>query len=1168
VFNTRRTALAAVLISTAALAGSAAPAGAAGRAADKSPPNFDVRTAPTGSQSTAGAGKSARARSAAQQRLRSSLGSSGVLDVDALTGTVRSVSRLSGALTGASSAAPATVARQWVRAHAAALGLTSADVDALGTPKTVTAPGGLTTLRFSQSVRGVPAFDSDLRAAVDKHGRLVQVGGSPARGLSVASVKPTLTAEQAMGVISKSVGGGAGPAVASRSGGARQATTFANGDIARLVLFVTAKGAVLAWHVTDQAGKKGTWDAVVDAKSGRLLHRENLTAYDATTRYYPRYPGAPHGGTATTLNLTARGWLAAGEGLLRGPFSRAYTDVDGSDDPSDENAFDEEVRPGTGGATSFEFPLVLFNGTSANTDPPNCETFAPCTWDSTKPTSWQTNRAEATMQSFAYVSTFHDHLAAPPIGFDQASGDFSDDDPVLTEADDGAQTGDDGGPLPPFLNNANMATLPDGQSPRMQMFLGSITDDRELGLFRDNNNGEDAATVYHEYTHGLSNRLVTTADGAGALGAQQAGSMGEAWSDWYAFDYLSRAGLAPDTAAPGEMDLGDFTDAIPNSVRTQPLDCPVLEPGDTPSDACPGTPDVGPGGYTYADFGKIIGFPEVHTDGEIWGETLWDLRTALIAGAGGDVAAGSDTVEALVTGGMRLSPPNPSFLDARNSILQADTALFDGANHDLIWSVFAHRGMGYFASTSDSTDSAPIADFSPPPSASTPRGTVTGKVFDSVNGLPLSGVLVGIGGQSTPGYDEALASTTGDDGRYSFTAPAHTYAAMSIQPGNGYFNEKVTNLVVTAGQTTTKDQAVRRSLAVGKKVTTNNDTGGAYACGIEGLNDGDLGTVWEIDLTVGQPNDPKPQSVVDLGKEQSISSYGLDPAEGCGSSPDSATGDFRLESSLDGTTWHTVKQGTFHDADRHRLNEVDPPADAKTARFVRLTLLSTQGNEDFWDFTELAVFGADPNVLPSGTLSAPATANPGQSVDLTAAFTDPDSAITGYDWDFDGNGTVDQTTAGPTTSTTYTTPGTRNVTVRAKDFRGGFGSAGATVAVAGPPVGTPGPNPSPAKPRILSASSKKRQARATIVCVGKCRATMRLLVSSATRKKLHLKLRTLGRKTSTITGRRTIAVKISAAQRKRLRKAGIKTIVASLRVSVMPATGASVRRTLRVRIKL
>ena len=54
------------------------------------------------------------------------------------------------------------------------------------------------------------------------------------------------------------------------------------------------------------------------------------------------------------------------------------------------------------------------------------------------------------------------------------------------------------------------------------------------------NGADDAEIVYHEYTHGLSNRLVDPATGSGSSTAQ-GGAMGEAWSDWYAADYLERA---------------------------------------------------------------------------------------------------------------------------------------------------------------------------------------------------------------------------------------------------------------------------------------------------------------------------------------------------------------------------------------------------------------------------------------------------------------------------------------------------------------------------------------------------------------------------------------------------------------------------------------------------
>ena len=57
------------------------------------------------------------------------------------------------------------------------------------------------------------------------------------------------------------------------------------------------------------------------------------------------------------------------------------------------------------------------------------------------------------------------------------------------------------------------------------------------------NGGDDAAVVYHEYAHGLSNRLITYADGWG-LDAFQSGAMGEGWSDWYAMDFLVGEGFA------------------------------------------------------------------------------------------------------------------------------------------------------------------------------------------------------------------------------------------------------------------------------------------------------------------------------------------------------------------------------------------------------------------------------------------------------------------------------------------------------------------------------------------------------------------------------------------------------------------------------------------------
>ena len=66
---------------------------------------------------------------------------------------------------------------------------------------------------------------------------------------------------------------------------------------------------------------------------------------------------------------------------------------------------------------------------------------------------------------------------------------------------------------------------------------------------------------------------------------------------------------------------------------------------------------------------------------------------------------------------MELSPANPSFLDMRNSILQADLVVNGGKKQNKIWQVFAHRGMGWFAGSVDGDDTTPVEDFSMPPAA-------------------------------------------------------------------------------------------------------------------------------------------------------------------------------------------------------------------------------------------------------------------------------------------------------------------------------------------------------------------------------------------------------------------------------------------------------------------
>src|SRR3954470_5681171 len=109
------------------------------------------------------------------------------------------------------------------------------------------------------------------------------------------------------------------------------------------------------------------------------------------------------------------------------------------------------------------------------------------------------------------------------------------------------------------------------------------------------------------------------------------------------------------------------------------IDCPV---GAT-TKGCTSGFDGSKGGYTFGDFPNIVGGAEVHGSGEIWGQTLWDLRTKL----------GHKVADTLITRGMTFSAEDPDFLDMRNAILRADLVAYGGKHRTAIWKVFAHRGM-------------------------------------------------------------------------------------------------------------------------------------------------------------------------------------------------------------------------------------------------------------------------------------------------------------------------------------------------------------------------------------------------------------------------------------------------------------------------------------------
>jgi len=260
-------------------------------------------------------------------------------------------------------------------------------------------------------------------------------------------------------------------------------------------------------------------------------------------------------------------------------------------------------------------------------------------------------------------------------GFDEPSGNFQQNnygrggignDWVNADAQDGSGT-----------DNANFATPPDGTSPRMQMFEWTYTTPR-----RDSD--LDNGVIAHEYGHGISNRLVGGSP-ANTNCLTNAEQMGEGWSDFIALVM---------TIKPGD------TGPMPRGIGTYVVGQPPTGGGIRPA---PYSTDFNVNSYTYGATNNTAAIAQPHGIGFVWCTILWEMTWELIGlhGLDPDIyngTGGNNIAMRLVIEGMKLTPCNPGFVQARNAILQADQALYGGANQNALWAAFARRGLGSSAS--------------------------------------------------------------------------------------------------------------------------------------------------------------------------------------------------------------------------------------------------------------------------------------------------------------------------------------------------------------------------------------------------------------------------------------------------------------------------------------
>ena len=279
------------------------------------------------------------------------LGAQAVVDVDEATGTPRVLARLNGTLTGPSSGSPEDVADAYVRSHLSDLGLTTADLETLGQPETATAPSGVTEVRWPQSFDGIPSANTELRVNVTHDGRVLNVLGSPAHGMEVDSTAPALDAGEAIRAVQDDVGAFKSLPKTKGPTGTTQSTEFRGGSSASLQVLQRSDGTVLVWRVYYDAAPGAFYDAIIDARTGDVLKRANISKSDNAAVVWERYANnSPH----ALADLSNGGnWLAAAATTLNGPNVHAWSDVnDAGGDTADPG---EEVNRNAG--LDWEYPF-------------------------------------------------------------------------------------------------------------------------------------------------------------------------------------------------------------------------------------------------------------------------------------------------------------------------------------------------------------------------------------------------------------------------------------------------------------------------------------------------------------------------------------------------------------------------------------------------------------------------------------------------------------------------------------------------------------------------------------------------------------------------------------------------------------------------------------------
>jgi hypothetical protein len=427
------------------------------------------------------------------------------------------------------------------------------------------------------------------------------------------------------------------------------------------------------------------------------------------------------------------------------------------------------------------------------------------------------------------------------------------------------------------------------------------------------------------------------------------------------------------------------------------------------------------------------------------------------------------------------------------------------------------------------------------PAAASATSGVGGYVSDADTGLPLPQSTVTWNGTTSP----PPTAVTDAQGRYAFySLQANEHGSLGVAGPAGWDRITVGDLTTPASGTITQSVALHRdwASAAGGAHASSNDESGGGACGSAAAIDADRTTGWSAGAS--HPAGDPAALVVALPQDIALTHVMLDAGSACGHDAGTALGKFRIETSADGVTWAPAAEGELGSADRGVPHDVVPTANTAGVRYLRVIALTAQDPAATTiDLREVQAFGLRPDVAPSGTVSVEAPRNYINSVvRFQAAFTDPDSTITKYLWDFNGDGTWDQVTFGTNVAHVYAGPGVYHVIVGARDFQGTLGTTTIDLRISDP--NAPLEAIPQRKPLITFAAPDGIDELVRVACASKCtfKATMQLTAKTA--RKLHLRRRTIlkFKKSTDGPGIGSFTLELPQSTIKRLRKAHLSKV--------------------------